>query len=414
MIKHLPDIDVTYIYEDTDSSSSGSVFWAATKGAGLKRIRDGKIISFTTAVGMTTDVLYQFLEDEQENFWLMSDSGILRVSKSDLNLFASGGADRIHCISFGVSDGLKSLEFDDVRSRNSALKAGNGEFRFITKKGISIVNPAKIFFDKTPPPVIIEAFLFNEQSIPLRLGDLHFQFTAPTLLSPGKIAFKYYLQGRDKAWVNVPAGKERTATYNKLAPGAYIFKATACNAEGKCNPTVTSLSFTLTPFFYQTLLFKIALIFLFVVLAAAVLYIYRKRYLTKKTKYKDSPLQPDFAEECVDKPTGLMEKEKLYCDAGISLQSLAERLSISPHILSQVLNERLKRNFSDFINSYRIEEAKRILESRAGGQRKISVTALDVGFNTMAAFYKAFKKHTGGTPGDFQKKTGDKEEEQIE
>ena len=101
-----------------------------------------------------------------------------------------------------------------------------------------------------------------------------------------------------------------------------------------------------------------------------------------------------------------MENEKVYVDANISLQSLAEKMSIAPHQLSQVLNERLDRNFSDFINFNRIEEAKRILKSPQGAQQKIDTVAFQVGFNTTVAFYRAFKKYTNITPTQYKKETG--------
>jgi YesN/AraC family two-component response regulator len=81
-------------------------------------------------------------------------------------------------------------------------------------------------------------------------------------------------------------------------------------------------------------------------------------------------------------------------------------MSIPPHLLSQLLNEKMDRNFADFINQYRIEEAKNILETPRGARRKISTVAIEVGFNTMAAFYNAFKKHTGTTPTHYKKEAG--------
>lgn len=98
-----------------------------------------------------------------------------------------------------------------------------------------------------------------------------------------------------------------------------------------------------------------------------------------------------------------MENEKVYVDADISLQSLAEKMSISTHQLSQVLNERLDRNFPDFINFYRIVEAKRILKNPQGAQQKIDTVAFQVGYNTTVAFYRAFKKYTNITPTQYKK-----------
>lgn len=422
---YLQDVSVTCIYEDPTASESGTgVFWMATHGAGLKRFKNGIITSYTTVEGMTTNFIYQFFEDTQENFWLMSDSGILRVDKKELNRFAdgAGGKDIINCTSFGIPDGMKSIEFNNQLSRNSALKSGNGEFWFITKKGITIVNPGKIQINKIPPPVVIEAVLFNEQSIAFRgldanedahtfkgITDCLFQFTAPTFLSPEKIKFKYRLEVVDNEWVFLPPGKERAARYKDLTPGVYTFRVIASNSEGVWNQTGDAMTFTLKAVFYKTLIFKIVVILMLLAAAAAGFYGYKKQLLKKKAKYKTSALNPQYADECVKRLRRLMENEKLYREPDLSLQVLAEKMTVGHHVLSQVLNEKLNRNFSDYINSFRIEEAKKILEGPLGEEQKISALAYDVGFNTMVAFYNAFKKYTGMTPSEYRKKTDIKE-----
>lgn len=419
---YLQGASVTCIYEDRSTSgtndSKDQVIWLATHGAGLKRLQKGNIISFTTANGMTTDFIYQFFEDQQGNFWLMSDSGILRVSKSELNRFTGDSADLINCASFGISEGMKSIELCNEFSRHSALKTRNGQFWFITQKNISIIDPGKIQINKVPPPVIIDAVFFDDRPVPPRqealefhgIIDFQFHFTAPTFLSPGKVKFKYQLQGFDRGWVFMGPDRERTAQYKDLAPGTYTFRVIACNSEGIWNQTGDSITFTLKPFFYETLLFKIVILFMLMALGVIGFYIYKKRPFKKQEKYKDSHLNPHFAEECIRKLKHLMEVEKAYLDADISLLSLAEKLSITSRVLSQILNEKMDRNFSDFINFYRVEEAKKILQDPRGAQKKIIALAFDVGFNTKVAFYNAFKKFTNMTPAQYREKlrTGSK------
>ena len=103
-----------------------------------------------------------------------------------------------------------------------------------------------------------------------------------------------------------------------------------------------------------------------------------------------------------------MKDEKVYRQADLSLQSLADKLSISSHLLSQVLNEKLKKNFPDFINWHRVEDAKNILKSPKGAQQKIAFVAFEVGFNTQVAFYNAFKKYTNMTPAQYKKQANNK------
>jgi AraC-like DNA-binding protein len=371
---------------------------------------------------MTTNFIYQFFEDPQENFWFMSNSGILRVGKKELNQLADrrvGGVEQLNCTSFGIPDGMKSIEFNNELSRHSALKTKKGELWFITKKGITIVNPGTIQINKLPPPVVIEAVLFDEQPIPLRLDaeaygfkgimDFQFYFTALTFISPEKIKFKYRLEGIDREWRYLPAGKERSARYKDLEPGTYTFRVIASNSDGIWNQIGDSMTFTLKPFFYETILFKAFIVIMLIALLAAAFYIYKKRPFDKRVKYKGATLNPQFAEVCIQKLKHLMEAKKMYRDPDISLQLLAEKMSITSHVLSQLLNEKLNRNFSDFINFYRIEEAKRILQSPKAEEQKIITVAFDVGFNTKVAFYNAFKKYTNMTPSEYRKKAGSEE-----
>jgi AraC-like DNA-binding protein len=421
MTAYLKDIPVACIYEDHISSNhgkknniDGNVFWIATHGAGLKRFKKGKFVSYTTADGMSSNFVYQLLEDERGNLWMMSDSGILRVSKKELNSFAQDHIDKINCTSFGISDGMKSIEFTNKYSRHSALKNREGKFCFVTKRGITIVNPEKIIINKSPPPVVIEGAVFNDRLIrpPLHrnenifkgVKDFVFQFTAPTFLSPGKIKFKYQLEGYDRDRILLQPGEERIAHYKDLAPGTYTFRVTACNSDGVWNRVGDSMTFTLKPFFYETIFFKILVFFIFLALAAGVYLLYKKRPFEKARKYKRSPLHPLYVKECIKKLTYLMEIEKLYRDETISLQSLSEKLSITPHQLSQIINNKLNKNFADFINTYRIEEVKKRLNDPKNANQKILSIAFDVGFNTRVAFNTAFKKYTRMTPTQYKEK----------
>lgn len=413
----LQGISVTCIREDQSRAEQDGLLWIATHGSGLKRLRlkDGTLTSYTTAAGMTSNILYQVLEDQQGNFWITSDSGILRVGKSELNRFAAGETDKINCTTLGISDGLKSTEFDNVLSTHSVLKTGKGELWFVTKKGISILDPARVRVNKNPPPVVIEAIVIDGRTFPLQdkkaidsfrgARNVTFKFTAPTFLSPEKVRFKYQLQREDidSDWIYLPAGSKREAGYSEPKPGSYTFRVSACNAEGVWNSSGATINFTLKSFFYQTSVFKIALLFLSAAFVTGGIYLYKKHLFTKTEKYKSSSLNVQFAGECIKKLRHLMEVEKCYREADISLQSLSEKLSVSPHLLSQILNEKLNRNFADFINTYRIDEAKEILKSPRGARTKISTVAFDVGFNTMVAFYNAFKKYTGKTPARFKK-----------
>ena len=96
----------------------------------------------------------------------------------------------------------------------------------------------------------------------------------------------------------------------------------------------------------------------------------------------------------------LMNDEKFYEDMEINLRSLAESLFITSHQLSQFMNEKLNMDFRNFINLYRIEEAKRLLIDEP--EKSILNICFEVGFSSKSAFYNAFNKNTGKTPREFR------------
>ena len=117
-------------------------------------------------------------------------------------------------------------------------------------------------------------------------------------------------------------------------------------------------------------------------------------------KYQRSALAQEQAQRIAEKLTASMVQEKLYLDANISLHKLAKHLTISANYISQTLNQSLGYSFFDFINHWRVEEAKTLLVTSSASVLDIS---LQVGFNARSSFYKVFKKQTGMTPSEYRK-----------
>lgn len=98
-----------------------------------------------------------------------------------------------------------------------------------------------------------------------------------------------------------------------------------------------------------------------------------------------------------------MEKSRIYLDTDLSLEGLASRMKIPKHHLTQLLNERLMKNFYTYISEYRIAEAVARLNDQA---REVNILSLafDCGFNSRSSFNNYFKKITGCTPSAYRKK----------
>ncbi len=118
-------------------------------------------------------------------------------------------------------------------------------------------------------------------------------------------------------------------------------------------------------------------------------------------KYKKSRLTDSLSEELKDRLVELLEQEAIFKDNTLSLQKLAEELDTSRHSASQVINEHFQMNFYELINTYRVREAIRLLESEEHRDRNIIDIAYEVGFNNKVSFNKSFKRITAATPTQF-------------
>jgi AraC-like DNA-binding protein len=98
-----------------------------------------------------------------------------------------------------------------------------------------------------------------------------------------------------------------------------------------------------------------------------------------------------------------MEDERMYLDAELSLQKLAERLHTSTNNLSWLLNHVHQKSFYDYINSYRIEEVKARIKKGDHHSITLLAIALEAGFKSKSTFNKVFKHETGMSPSIYAK-----------
>ena len=120
-------------------------------------------------------------------------------------------------------------------------------------------------------------------------------------------------------------------------------------------------------------------------------------------KYERSSLTPENATLHKTRLLELMEREKTFLDPEITLPKLAQVLDIPVAHLSRVINDLLQRNFWEFINHYRVKDAKRRLAMPDAGRDKLITVALDSGFNSLATFNRVFKELAGRTPSEYRK-----------
>lgn len=100
----------------------------------------------------------------------------------------------------------------------------------------------------------------------------------------------------------------------------------------------------------------------------------------------------------------LMNSRKPFLDSDLSLVNLAIILNISSHQLSYVINKGFEENFYQFINSFRVKEAKKLILDPKNSHLSLLGIGFEVGFNSKTVFNTTFKKITGLTPSEFKNK----------
>ena len=117
-----------------------------------------------------------------------------------------------------------------------------------------------------------------------------------------------------------------------------------------------------------------------------------------QTKYQKSSINKDLVDEYLERLLSYMEETKPFLESKITLPQLAEKLDLHHNYLSQIINEKLGKNFYDFVNQYRVDEFKRRLSNNEAKNLTLLAVAYDSGFSSKSSFNEVFKKFTGVTP----------------
>lgn len=127
----------------------------------------------------------------------------------------------------------------------------------------------------------------------------------------------------------------------------------------------------------------------------------------QKPKERNKPkLSP--SETVLHEKLQLAMADGQYREPGLTIRSLAQHLGTPEHRLRALINQKLgHRNFSSFLNGYRIKEAQEKLADRDLVDLPILTIAMDLGYNSLAPFNRAFRIESGQTPSEFRKSSID-------
>jgi AraC-like DNA-binding protein/ketosteroid isomerase-like protein len=122
-----------------------------------------------------------------------------------------------------------------------------------------------------------------------------------------------------------------------------------------------------------------------------------------ENKYRKSGMRAAQIEIYKRRLLSLMEFDRLYLDADLTLPALARRMNCSVNHLSQVINSEFQAGFFELLNRYRIEAAKELLTGEPLRQQPIGQIAERVGFSSSSAFYVAFRRMCRQTPSEYRR-----------
>jgi PAS domain S-box-containing protein len=254
----LPSPEVNCLFED----SSGTL-WSGTS-AGLASFGSNHFQVPNESPDVLRQQIVGMAEDKSGRFWIATSSHVLRVPRDRL---LSGIVKAADVREYGQADGLKSTE--GVKRSRSVVSDSGGRIWFSLSGGLSVVNPSHIADNSVPALPHIEAITVDNTNaklaasvrIPPSPRRITFEYTGVSLAVPGRIRFRYFLEGFDSGWSQPVAARE--AVYTNLGPGPYRFRLVASNSEGLWNGPETAIALNVAPAYYQTYWFRLLCVAVF-------------------------------------------------------------------------------------------------------------------------------------------------------
>ena len=292
----LPDTDlpgrtIRAMYRDSDD-----VLWIGGM-SGLSRWEDDRHFVFGREHGLWNESIRQISEDTSGCIWLGTADGIMRISKRELAEVASGKKQVLRVRTFGEEAGLETV------SCTGGVFFPLGEpprdrLWFPTEKGLYTVNTRTLPSSRPAPRVRLVSLEFGESAsadnsckgvppvVPLtgpgNSRNVSIGYTALDFTTIERVRFRYTLSGPVEQ--RSALTEERNVHFSRLLPGSYEFKVTACNGDGVWHPFGASVAWTVHPFFWETLWFRLSALLFMCGLVVAVALTFERRRVNRRLK----------------------------------------------------------------------------------------------------------------------------------
>lgn len=381
------------LFADTDAKGltedSSGCLWMTTNRGIFRIDGNGLVVRFGLASGLPSPVFLQGcpVSDGEGHIWFGNAAGLLKLTESDIE--------------------------SSIRSMSPPVPTS-----------LTVNGEAKDFY--SDPSGAAESVILLSQSSPtVKIG-----FSTLTYALEEPDTYLFSIDGKE--WQRL--ADDMSVTLYELSPGRHELRVKSANdEEGGDEITVVRLKVSYPIWWYVVGLTIVVLMGSIAGLWG--LHRYRKNALRQqealrraeeeqsrqesesqqpaetpeeapqKRKYASNTLSRNEGREIARKIEEVMQRDKPYLRKDLKVADLAEAIGVSSHCLSQFFSQHKQQTFYDYVNSFRVDEFKRIARKESSS---LTLTAMaeQAGFSSRASFFRYFKNAEGISPGEWLKQIG--------
>ena len=247
--------------------------WICT-GTGATRIKDGKMYTFDSTNGFSSDGVFQVISDFSNRIWGTTNRGIFFVKNEDIDDVINKRKKSVNVKFYNRLDGITS---GGVTSTSLSMKDDLGRIWFTLIDGFTVFDPVRNASNSTAPEVKIQEIVVDSEKKEIENGKIilepgtkriNIKYTGISFISAEQITFKYMLNGFENEYSDWTHFRE--VSYTNLKPGTYTFSVIAQNGDEVVSLHDERITFVLKPYLWERLWFKLFVVFSLICIIAII------------------------------------------------------------------------------------------------------------------------------------------------
>lgn len=283
--KGMSSNNIRSIYADEDD---GNTLWVGTENNGLNRIRNGIITYIAVEDGLPDHNIHWISQDSKGWLWISTNKGLAQINKSELNAYLDGTMDTFSLRLYGKQEGMRNAE-GNGSFQEAGIREMGDQFWFATQEGVAIIRAGALGEYTYDPHIVIREVVANNQvfygdslHFGPKVNDLQVYYSGISFAFAENSRYRYKINEIHSSWID--HGNQQQLLINDLPPGTYTLTLQVSNVTGTWSPNTSSLTFTITPRFYQQWWFYLIAVFVLVGFIYLVTNLRYKRLIHKQRK----------------------------------------------------------------------------------------------------------------------------------